>query len=163
MQTQTPQLQTLPERVVVAASYTGNYMNNPAVFKDLFTKLQAWGEANNTITEQTEWISAYYNDPNVTPPEELKLDCCITVPADTEINSPDLTKKTMPGGDYIVMHCELEKPEEYGPAWMELVKYCQENNYQIDMSRPSYENYLMDPEKHPEKHHLVDMCMAVKK
>ena len=36
------------------------------------------------------------------------------------------------------------------------------NNKEIDMSRPSYEIYLNRPEEHPEHHHILDVCMAVK-
>ena len=36
------------------------------------------------------------------------------------------------------------------------------NNLEIDMSRPSYEIYLNNPEEHPEKHHIIDICMSAK-
>jgi AraC family transcriptional regulator len=36
------------------------------------------------------------------------------------------------------------------------------NNYEVDMSRPSYEIYLNNPEEHPEKHHIINICMSVK-
>ena len=43
-----------------------------------------------------------------------------------------------------------------------LVDWTDKNNYAIDMSRPSYEVYLNNPQEHPEKHHILDMCLSVK-
>jgi AraC family transcriptional regulator len=60
------------------------------------------------------------------------------------------------------MHTELAGPEEYGPAWNAVVEWMENNNYEVDMSRPSYEIYLNNPEEHPEKHHIINICMSVK-
>ena len=61
-----------------------------------------------------------------------------------------------------VILAELKGAEEYGPAWNVVVEWMKENNVEIDMSRPSYEIYLNNPEEHPEKHHIIDICMSVK-
>ncbi|MCK5509664.1 MAG: GyrI-like domain-containing protein [Desulfobacterales bacterium] len=60
------------------------------------------------------------------------------------------------------MHTELAGAEEYGPAWNVVVEWMENNNYEVDMSRPSYEIYLNNPEEHPEKHHIINICMSVK-
>lgn len=60
------------------------------------------------------------------------------------------------------MSAELESPEEYWEIWIKLVDWIKENNKEIDMSRPGYEIYLNNPEEHPKKHHIVDICLSVK-
>ncbi len=47
------------------------------------------------------------------------------------------------------MHTELTGPEEYGPAWNAVVEWMERNNYEVDMSRASYEIYFNNPEEHP--------------
>ena len=85
----------------------------------------------------------------------------MTIKADVEVEG-DVKKKVLPGGKYVVMRAELKGAEEYGPAWDKLVEWIKENNLEIDISRPSYEIYLNNPEEHPEKHHIVDVCRSVK-
>ncbi|MCI5210044.1 MAG: AraC family transcriptional regulator, partial [Candidatus Electrothrix sp. ATG2] len=99
-------------------------------------------------------------DPKVTPPDELQLEGCISIPEETEVDG-EIQKKMLPGGQYVVMEAELTGPEEYGPAWNAVVEWMEENTYAVDMSRPSYEIYLNNPQDHPEKHHIVNICMSV--
>lgn len=159
---QEPAIKTLPERHVAFVSFVGNYMANPQVFKDLFEKLGGWAGPKGLIGPDTVFLSAYYDDPNVTPPDELRLEVCMTVPEDTEVGG-DVDKKTLPGGEYVVMNAELSSPEEFGPAWMKVVNWAKDNEYKVDMSRASYEVYLNNPEDHPEKHYILDVCFAVTK
>ena len=154
-------IKQLEEREVAYVTFTGNYMGNSEVFKGLFDKLCGWAGPKNLITSGTVFISAYYDDPQTTKPEDLRLDVCMTIPPDTEVEG-EIKKQTLPGGKYVVMKTELKGPEEYGPAWMEVVEWMKNNNEEIDMSRASYEIYLNNPEEHPEKHHILEICMAAK-
>ena len=85
----------------------------------------------------------------------------MSVPQDTETDGK-IQKKALPGGQYAVMHSELNGPEEYETVWNSLSDWADKNNYEMDMSRPSYEIYLNNPEEHPEKHHIIDICLSVK-
>lgn len=160
MKCEQPVVQELNQRHVAYVSFTGNYIGNQQVFADLFHKLGDWAGQNDLIGKDTIFISAYYDDPRVTPPDELKLDVCMSVPEDSAV-AGEIQKQVLPGGKYIVMHSELSAAE-YGPAWEFVVKWLESNEYEIDVSRPAYEIYLNDPEQHPQKHHIVDICMSVK-
>ena len=161
MKNEQPNIKELPERLVAFVSFTGNYMGNTQVFAELFGKLCGWAGPKGLITPTSVLLSVYHDDPNVTPPDELKLDACMSIPEDTEVEG-EVQKKVLPGGEFAVMNAELDGPEEYGPAWNAVVGWAVENNYDLDMSRPSYEIYLNDPEKHPKKHHILDICLSVK-
>ncbi len=154
-------IENLEERHVAFVSFVGNYVGKPEVFKDLFGKLAAWAGPKNLMGPDTVFLSVYQDDPRKTPPEELTLEVCMTVPEDAEVEG-DIRKKMLPGGKYAVMRAELAYPKDYGPAWEEVVKWTEENGHELDMSRPSYEIYLNNPEEHPEKHHILDICLAVK-
>ncbi|MDM8565590.1 GyrI-like domain-containing protein [Candidatus Halobeggiatoa sp. HSG11] len=161
MKNETPKIEKLTEKTVVFVSYTGNYMNNPQIFVDLSNKLCGWAGPKGLISPKSIFLSSYQDNPEVTPPDELKLDLCMVVSDETQVDS-DIQKKNLPGGQYVVMYAELEGPEEYGPAWNAVVEWMKNNNHEIDMSRPSYEIYLNNPEEHPEKHHIVNICMSLK-
>jgi len=107
-------------------------------------------------------LSAYLNDPGTTPPEELRLDVCLTIPEDAEVEG-EVQKKVLPGGKYVVASLELTGPEQYEEAWTALVRYIKDNNIEMDTeTRPWYEIYKNDPKQHPEGRHILDMCAAVK-
>ena len=156
-----PEIKELDGKTVAYVSFIGNYMGNAQVFKELFEKLCGWAGPKQLIGQDTIFLSSYQDDPKITPPDELKLEVCMTIKDDVEVEG-DIKKKKLPGGKYAVMGAELTGAEEYGPAWNKLVEWMKENNLEIDMSRPSYEIYLNNPEEHPEKHHIVDICMSVK-
>ena len=151
----------LEERTVAYVSFVGNYIGNVEVFAGLFGKLGNWAGPKQLMGSNTLFMSAYYDDPGVTPPEELKLDACMTIGDDVEVEG-EIKKKTLPGGKYVTMRAELTGAEEYGPAWEKIVEWLMQNKLEIDISRASYEIYLNSPEEHPEKHHIVDLCMPVK-
>jgi AraC family transcriptional regulator len=161
MKNEQPNIKELPERLVAFVSFTGNYIGNTQVFVELFGKLGGWAGPKGLITPTTIFLSSYQDDPNVTPPDELKLDVCMSIDEGTEVEG-EIQKKVLPGGEYAFMNAELTGVEEFGPAWEAVVKWVTENNYDIDMSRPSYEIYLNNPEEHPEKHHIIDIYLSVK-
>jgi len=156
-----PVVKEIEETNVAYVSFVGNYMGNAEIFNDLFNKLLGWAAPKQLIGSDTILMSAYYDDPGVTTPEELKLDVCMTIEGDIEVEG-EIKKKKLPGGKYVVMRVELTGTEEYGPAWERVGEWLIQNNHEIDVSRASYETYLNSPEEHPEKHHILDICMPVK-
>ena len=161
MKHEEPKVRGLTEREVAFVSFTGNYIGNAQVFGDLFGKLGEWAGPKGLMGPDTVFLSVYQDDPETTPPDELTLECCMSIPAGTEVEG-DIQKKVLPGGKYVVMHAELEGPEEYGPVWSVLMDWMKENGQEVDMSRPGYEIYLNNPEEHPEKHHIIEICMSAK-
>ncbi|MGM0770434.1 MAG: AraC family transcriptional regulator [Halobacteriota archaeon] len=156
-----PEIRELDERTVAYVSFVGDYVGNVEVFAELFGKLGSWAGPKQLISQNTLFMSAYYDDPGVTPPEELKLDACMTIDKDVEVEG-EIMKQKLPGGKYVVMRAELTGPDEYGPAWGMIVDWLIKNNIDMDMYRASYEIYLNSPEEHPENHHILDICMPVR-
>jgi AraC family transcriptional regulator len=131
------------------------------VFARLFNKLGSWAGPGGLISPESVFLSSYENDPRTTPPEELRLDVCMGIPEGTDVGD-EIQKKLLPGGPYAVMHAELTNAKEYETAWNALVDWAEYSGYEVDVSRPSYEVYLNNPEEHPEKHHLLDICLSVR-
>jgi len=156
-----PELRNLDEMTVAYVSFTGNYIGNADIFRGLFETLFNWAAPRQLLGPDTVLLAAYYDDPNVTPPEKLRLDVCMTIPNNTTVTGK-IRKKKLPGGTYVVMRAELTGPEEYAAAWDQVVAWAMANKKEIDLSRASYEIYLNNPEDHPDKHHLLDVCLAVR-
>jgi AraC family transcriptional regulator len=156
-----PEVKELDKKVVAYVSFTGNYQGNSEVFAKLFETLCGWAGPKGLIGKDSLFLSSYQDDPKVTPPEEMKVEVCMTIPENTEVEG-EVKKQTLPGGKYVVMNVELNGPQEYGDAWMKIVEWMKENNKEIDMTKPSYEIYLNDPKEHPEGHHILDICMSTK-
>jgi len=155
-----PEITEIKERNVACVSFIGNYLGNAEVFRGLFEKLCGWAFDKQLMGSDTVLLSAYYDDQNVTPPEKLRLDVCMTIQDDVEVDG-EIKKKKLPGGTYAVMRVELTGAEEYGPAWGMIHEWVTQNNLTIDLSRASYEVYLNNPEEHPEKYHVLDICLSV--
>ncbi|MCD4740611.1 GyrI-like domain-containing protein [archaeon] len=161
METTEIKINELEEKQVAFVSFTGNYIGNAEVFKNLFEKLGGWAGPKGLITPDVRFLSAYQDDPKTTPPDQLTVEVCMPISDDTQVEG-EIKKRMLPGGKYAVLHAELTGPEEYGPAWNKVVEWINKSNYEIDMSRPSYEIYQNNPNEHPQKHHLLDICMSVK-
>ncbi|MGB5584467.1 MAG: GyrI-like domain-containing protein [Gammaproteobacteria bacterium] len=160
MQCKEPELAELPERLVACVSYTGNYIGNTALFERLFTRLGSWANEKGLFTAETVFLSSYENDPRTTPPDDLRLDVCMSIPAGTEVDH-DIQRKMLPGGAYAVMRTELTGAEEYEAAWNDIASWAEQQGHPADLSRPCYEIYLNNPEEHPQKHQILDICLSV--
>lgn len=154
-----PEVREIDAREVVYVSFVGNYLGDARVFEKLFDTLCRWADEKDLILPETLFLSAYYDDP-----EELRIDVCMTIPPEMEILlQGEVQRQRLPGGRYTMMEAELAGPEEYTPAWLAITGWAIENNnYEIDMSRPAYEIYLNSPAEYPEKIHRVMICLAVK-
>lgn len=160
MQSETPQIKELEENHVAYISFIGNFAGKSEIFADLFGKLVGWAAPKGLLTADASMLSSYQDDPKTTPVDEMRVDVCLVVPAETEVEG-EVKKKTLPGGKYVLTSFELDGPQEYGAAWEMVVKWINENNLEIDMSRPSYEIYKNNPQDHPQGHHILDICMSV--
>lgn len=160
MQANDPEILELPERPVACVSYQGNYVGNTELFERLFTRLAEWANKKGLITAETVFLCSYENDPRTAAPDDLRLDACMSIPIKTEVDD-DIQQKTLPGGAYAVMHAELTRAEEYEAVWNSIVAWAEKQNHPADLSRPSYEIYLNNPEQHPQKHQRVDICLSV--
>jgi len=156
-----PEIQELSERLVACVSFKGNFMGDPEVFARLFEKLCAWAGPKGLISPESVFLSSYEDDPRTTPPEELRLDVCMSIPEGTDVGD-EVQEKLLPGGSFAVMHVELVDPKEFETSWIALVVWAEKSDYEVDASRPSYEIYRNNPEEHPEKHHILDLCLSVR-
>jgi len=96
----------------------------------------------------------------ITPEDKLIYDACITVPESIKADRwVDI--QVLPGGKFAIHNCEIETDHDE-EAWMSFViNWLISSDYQPD-DRPFYEIYYNDPETHPRKHQILDLCLPIK-
>ena len=153
------EVKELPERFVACIRHVGPY---PEIGKAI-EKIFAWAGPKGLIQfPKTDVLAVYHDNPEETAEAELRSDACITVPEGTAAEG-EVTTMKIPGGKFAVAHVEIDS-SEFGAAWDKLIgEWMPESGCTPDIERLCYELYLNDPEQHPEKKHIVDICEPVKK
>lgn len=151
----------LAEMPVAYVRHIGPYAGQGELFARLFGSLMQWAGPRGLIRfPETRMLSVYYDDPAVTDESRLRVDCCITVPADTPAEG-EVGRSVVPGGKYAVARFELGEGE-YSAAWEAVMGgWLPESGLQCD-DRPCFELYLNDPKQHPEGKQLVEICVPVR-
>lgn len=155
------EVREMPELHVAYVRHIGPYAGDTELFGTLFGKLMMWAGPRGLLQDSDrKTLSVYYDNPDITEDENLRVDVCVTVPEDTPIDG-EIGKMTVPGGKYAVAHFEIDV-DQYGDAWDAVFGgWLPESGYQCD-DRPCYELCLNNPEEHPEGKHIVDICVPVK-
>ncbi|MBM3132042.1 MAG: AraC family transcriptional regulator, partial [Chloroflexi bacterium] len=156
------EVKDMPEMNVAYVRHIGPYKGNATLFASLWERLMRWAGPRGLVRfPETRMLSVYYDDPEITTDEsKLRVDVCITVPADTRVDG-EIGKMTISGGKCAVARFEIGA-DEYQDAWDAVFAgWLPGSGYQ-PADGPCYELYWNDPEQHPEKKHIVDICVPVK-
>ena len=155
------EVKELPERTVACIRHVGPYNEIGKAIEKVF----AWAGPKGLIQfPKTQLLAVYHDDPSNVDTSELRSDACLSVPEGTEVDGEAKTMK-IPGGLFAVAHVEIDVTQ-YGEAWDKLVgEWIPESGYEPDYpsDRLCYDLYLNDPDQHPEKKHIVDICEPVRK
>jgi AraC family transcriptional regulator len=151
----------LPDQTVAYVRHIGPYKGDSQLFDRLFTQLFSWAGPRGLLRfPETKIMAVYYDNPDLTDEDKLRLDVCITVPEDADVDGK-VGKMVLPGGQYAVGRFELAT-HEYPEAWAAIaVGWLPESGYQPD-DRPAFELYLNDPKEHPEGKCIVEIHLPVK-
>jgi len=147
----------LPERFVACIRHIGPY---PEIGKAIERIFQWAGPKGLIQFPKTQFLAVYHDSPDTVDASELRSDACLTVPPGTSADG-EVKTMTIPGGKFAVAHVEIDA-SEYGAAWDKLVgEWMPEHGLASDSSRLCYELCLNDPDQHPEKKHIVDICEPI--
>ncbi len=149
------------DRHVAYVRHVGPYAGDVELFGNLFGKLCTWAGPRGLLAgEDVQMLTLYHDDPEITDEEKLRISVCVTVPEDTEVDG-EIGKMAMPGGATAVARFELDA-DQYAQAWGSVYGgWLPKSGYQPD-DRPAYERCLNNPEEHPEKKHVVEICVPVR-
>jgi len=153
-------VEDLPETTIAYVRHVGPYAGDSGLFAELFGRLFQWAGPRSLINfPETQMLSIYHDDPNVTEESKLRLSVGISVPEDTEVTG-EVGRMTLAGGRYAQARFELS-PHEYEAAWTKVYgEWLPESGY-VPADGLSFERYLNNPEEHPEGKHIVEICVPV--
>ncbi|MDD5264194.1 MAG: GyrI-like domain-containing protein [Candidatus Bipolaricaulis sp.] len=150
------EVKQMPEWNVIYARHVGAYNKIGEAFDRVFK----WAGPRGLVRfPETKSLAIYHDSPEVTDPSKLRSDACLTVPSGTKVDGEIGTMK-VPGGLFAVAHVEMDVTQ-FGEAWERLMEWMPKSGYQPD-DRMCYEMYLNDPDTHPEKKWLVDICEPIR-
>jgi AraC family transcriptional regulator len=155
------EVREMPEMTVAYIRHIGPYKGDQELFGSLFNRLMAWAGPRGLLRfPETKIMSVYYDDPEVTDESRLRVDACITVPANTKVDG-EIGKTVIPAGKYAIAHFEINL-NQYQDAWDAVFRgWLPGSGYQ-PADGPCYELCYNSPEEYPEGKEVVDICVPVK-
>ena len=150
------EIREMPELSLVYCRHTGAFNQIGKAYEKLFR----WAGPRGLLRfPETKGVTVFHDDPNVTEMQKLRQSACITVqgPVKTE---GEFGTMTVPAGRYAVGRFEITETG-FQDAWDSMCLWVSESGYQPADGFP-YELYHNNHEEHPEKKHILDICIPVK-
>lgn len=125
-----------------------------------YEKLAKWAVPRNLyIPGTTKTATVTHDDPSITELSKIRQSACIIVEEDIKVEG-EIGKMVIPGGKYVVGHFEINN-HEFQQAWNTMCHWFTESGYQ-QADGNTFELYHNNFETHPQKKHIVDICIPVK-
>jgi AraC family transcriptional regulator len=151
-------IENLPDLHVAYIRSRGPYHHE--TLASVFKQLLQWANPRRLIENGSMVLSVFWSNPGITPDDKLIHDACITVPESIKADRW-VDVRVVPGGKFAIHHCEIDAgPSE--EAWLSFVlNWLASSDYQPD-DRPLYQIYYNDPDTHPLKYQILDLCLPIK-
>ncbi len=135
--------------------HTGPYDQVGAAWE----RLCSWAGPKGLFGPDTRMLGASFDDPEVTPPDKLRYDACLTVDDSVEPEG-EVGVHTLPGGEYAVtIH---EGPyDKLGETYARMFGEWFASQGREPGPAPCLEFYLNDPESTEPDDLLTEVCIAV--
>ena len=130
--------------------HTGPYTESGPTFQ----KMMAWAFSKGLFNPQTKVLSICHDDPEVTPQEKIRLDCCITVGGNTKPEG-EVELQTIPDGEYVVL---THRGSYNGLA----ESYCWLPSSGREFANcPPFEIYVNNPSETAEEDLVTEICILL--
>lgn len=150
------EIKEMPEMKAVYCRHIGPFH----LIGQAYGKLMQWAVPRGLYTPNVSLAATVtHDDPTVTDLDKVRQSACLIVTEDVQVEG-EIGKMTIPGGKYAVGHFELEVTD-FEQAWNTMCHWFTESGYQQADGCP-YELYHNDFTTHPEKKHIVDICIPIK-
>ncbi|QAZ67946.1 AraC family transcriptional regulator [Solidesulfovibrio carbinolicus] len=148
-------IKTLPVMKVACVRHVGPYDQCEPAWTALCAKAGSLG----LFGPDTKFIGIGHDDPQITPPEKIRYDACMTVP-DSFTGTPDLPVATIGGRDYA--SAVVKGPyTNLAPAYAWLCGVWGPDCGREFAMEPSMEIYLNDPKTTPPDQLLTEILVPI--
>lgn len=146
----------MPEMRAIYVRHIGPFNQIGQAYEKIFK----WAAPRGLFTPNvSKSATITHDDPSVTELDKVRQSACIIVEEDVKVDG-EIGKLTIPGGKYVVGNFELGF-DEFEKAWNTMCNWFTESGYQQG-DGCTYELYHNDYTTHPQKKHIVDICIPVK-
>jgi len=149
----------MPPYHVAYERLTGPY--ELRAYDTVFENLVNWAYKKCDISAAI-MLGVIWDNPEVTVPDQCRYDVCITVP-EKIIPDDGIGVQKIKGGNYVVGHCEVSHYAELEKTYEDIFSSWFPSSNYIPADSASYEIYLNNPENHPRKNMLIDICIPLEK
>jgi AraC family transcriptional regulator len=149
------QIKNVAPKRVAFMRHVGPYHEVGAIWE----KLATWMGAQGWLCGKLEFIGLCHDDPEVTPPDKIRYDACITVP-DNFVPSNDVGVQVIPGGEYAVT-THFGPYEKLTETYMEIFGQWLPRSGRELGNCPSLEIYINDPCVTPPKDLITDIYVPL--
>lgn len=151
------EIKNMPEINVAYVRHLGNYSE----VGNAFDKLMLWAGPRGLLDKpEAKMLAVYHDDPGITEESKLRTSVCITIP-DGMKTEGEVGALKVAGGRYACGRFEITD-EEFEDAWNAMMgEWLPESGYVCE-DNPPFEIYHNNYEEHPERKHIVDICIPVR-
>jgi AraC family transcriptional regulator len=155
-ETMNVEIKTIKPMRVAFVRHVGPYDGVGTAWEKICTQLGIEGYLGN----QSRFIGISYDDPDVTVPEKLRYDACITVD-DNFVPTEDIDVQTVGGGEYAVM-THIGPYNKLNETYSKLYGQWLVHSGRELRSEPCMEFYLSDPDNTDPEDLITDICLPLK-
>lgn len=136
-------VEVIEPKNAICFSLKGNYQT--CDYARAWATIMAYSAEQKVDMKDTEYLTIYYDDPDVTEPDKQRADVCF-VPKQQLKGTNELSVKQIEGGKYAI-YLYKGTYQKLGIVYDTIYgKYIPEGGYQLD-ARPMFERYLNDPQE----------------
>lgn len=150
-------IEQLPARRMAYLHVVGPYGHE--TLGPAFGKIIHWAIDHQVMTADTICIGVYYDNPDVTPPEQQRADVGITV-GDQFQPAGEVRVQTLAAGPYAVLR-HTGHYDTLGEAYRWLFGVWFPGSGRQPSGTAPYELYVNDASKHPPEEWLTDICVPL--
>ena len=143
-----------PTLRVATVSHRGPYRD----IAQAFGKLAEYAGGAGLFTADAVLLAVYHDDPDITPPSELRSDAGIIVAADAEIPN-GLVERVLPAGRYATLR--VNGPYDLLPSAWHHLKTSVTSPDRPHRTQPGYEIYRNNPHDTPPHALITDLYLPV--
>lgn len=152
----TVRIESCPTIRVAFMRHTGPYKNA----SETFQKMMCWALERGLFTPSTKVLSICHDDPEVTPEEKQRLDCCVSV--DETFAAEDyVAVQEIPSGEYVILThrgCYSQLSDSY--CWL-YGEWLPTSGREF-ANRPPFEIYLNNPSDTPKDELITEIRILLK-
>lgn len=155
------EVKPLPDMTVAYVRHIGAYRGGREAFGQLLGVLSRWAAPRGLIGRPGgKLLAVYHDDPDITEEDRQRFSLCMTIPEGTPVDG-EVGTMVIPAGTYAVGRVEIDG-DQYAEAWNVLMGVWLPASGYEPADGVCFEDYLNDPAAHPERKHIVDICIPVR-